>query len=183
MTECERTVQVQLHRPRDPRVANRLKPGGLFVFLDQFDVDDDGNIVADNDAAVVQSSVPLHAEVLAIDFGCRGRGVAGVAPRILDGSSWTFHVEYNFLGRAADGEITGDFEFAGSDLFNSLGLERNRGVVGDIEEFFTAQVVIAVGHAGIHGVGVNGDFDGGLGDVLVVEHDRAGHFAEGPADG
>src|SRR5882672_11465960 len=181
MTECERTVQVQLHRPRDPRVANRLKPGGLFVFLDQFDVDDDGNIVADNDAAVVQSSVPLHAEVLAIDFGGGGRGVAGVAPGILDGSGWTFHVEYNFLGRAADGEVAGDLKFAGRKLLDLLGLESNRRVVGDIEEFFTAQVVIAVGHAGVHGVSVNGDFDGGLGDVLVIEDDRAGHFTEGPA--
>src|SRR5882724_4760832 len=183
MTERARTVQNNCTARATPRVANGLKPSGLLALLDQFDVDDDGNIVADHDAAVVQSSVPLHAEVLAIDFGGGGRGVAGVAPGILHRSRRTLNVEHNFFGRAADGEVAGHLELAGSDLFDSLGLERNRGVVDDIEEFFTAKVVIAVGHAGIHGVGVNDYFDGGLGDVLVVEHDRAGHFAEGPADG
>src|SRR6267378_4690528 len=144
MTEHKRTVQVQLHRPLDSPSCKWTEPSGLLILLDQFDVDDDGNIVADHDAAIVQSSVPLHAKVLAVDLGGRVGGSTGIAPGVLHRSRRTLNVEHNFLGRAADGEVAGDLKLPGSELLDFSGLESNRRVVGDIEEFFTAQVVIAV---------------------------------------
>src|SRR5207244_6372433 len=124
-------------------------------------------IVTGDHTAVVQGGVPLHAEVLAVDFGCGRNGRAHIAPGILYRSCRPVHVEHDFLGGAADGEIAGDFELSGSDLFDFLGLESHGREVRDVKELVAAQVVVTGRLARIHGRDVNGDIDCGFGDVFV----------------
>ena len=106
-----------------------------------------------------------------------------IAPGIFHGRCRPVHLEHDFLCSAANGEIAGDFELTGSDLLDLLGLESHGGVVRDVKELVAAQVVVAVRLASIHGGYVNGHVDGGLGDVLIVQHDRAGNLAESSAHG
>jgi len=95
---------------------------------DHFQVDRDGDIVADH------AAVGADAEVLAVDFGGGGGAHALVAPGILDGGSGDFHIENGFLGDALDGEIASDFELTGACRFYLLGLEGEGGVLGYVEK-------------------------------------------------
>src|SRR5207253_5724468 len=126
---------------------------------------------------------PLHAEVRAVDSS-RGAGRDPlIAPGIFHRSRRTFNVEHDFLGGAANGEITGDSELSGSDLFDLLGFESHGGEVRNVKEFVAAQIVVTGGLARIHGRDVNGDVKGGFGDVFVVQHKRAVDLAESSAYG
>src|SRR5216684_2970000 len=118
---------------------------------DHFRVDGDIDVITDDHAAVVQSGVPLHAEVLAVDLGCGCCGCSHIAPGIFHGSRRPFNVEDDFLGGAANGEITGDLELSGSDLLDFLGFESHGREVRDVKEFVAAQVVVAIRFARIHG--------------------------------
>src|SRR5262249_36936088 len=136
-------------------------------------VDSDVDIVADDYAAAVNVGVPFNAVILAIDF-CGGiGGDASVAPGILDRIGRAFDVENNFFGDAANGEIAGDFQLAGRNVFNFLGFKGDRGVFSGVEEPVAAEIVVALGFAGVNGSGVNGDVDGGFGNVLIVPDDSA----------
>src|SRR6266849_303818 len=182
MIEERRAVHFTAHPVPKPRLQVS-SVGGLRCLLDHFRINGDVDIVTDYNATVVQGGVPLHAEVLSIDFGESAGSGALIAPGILDGSGGPIHIEHDFLAGAANGEIAGDFELAGSNLFNLFGLESHGGEVRDVEKFVAPKVVVAAGLAGVHGGDVNGDVDGGFGDVLVVEHDRAVDLAERAADG
>src|SRR5262245_14302222 len=155
----------------------------LSGFLDHFEVNGDVDIVADDYAAAVNVGVPLHAVVLTIDFRGGVSGYARVAPGILDGIGRAFDVEHDFFADAVNGEVAGDFELAGRDVFNFFGLEGDGRVFAGVEEFFAAEVFVALGFAGIDGLGVDGDVDGGLADVLIVPNDGAADALELAADG
>src|SRR5690348_4239119 len=56
--------------------------------LDPFRVNGDANVITHHHTAVIKLGVPLHAEVLPVDFrGCRDRH-ALIAPRILHWNGW-----------------------------------------------------------------------------------------------
>src|SRR5262249_42835251 len=137
-------------------------------FLDHLEIDGDVDLVADHHAAAINVGIPLHAIVLAVDFGRGARGHAGVAPRIFHLIRRTFDIEDNFLCDAANGEVTGDFEFAGRDVFHFFGFESDGGVFGGIKKLFAAEVLVALGFTGVDRFGIDGNVDGGLADVLVV---------------
>src|SRR5467141_891045 len=171
---------VHLHQPlRSRNVLTVSSVAGFRLsLLDHFGIDSDIDIVTDDHTAVVQGGIPLYAEVLAIDFrrgACRGWLIA---PGIFHMSSRALNVEDDFLGGAANGEVAGNLELSGSELCDSLGFESHGRKVGDVKEFVAAQVVITGGLACVHGRDVNSDVDGGFGDVIVVQHNRADDLAE-----
>src|SRR5262249_23491683 len=137
-------------------------------FLDHFKIDGDVDLVADHHAAAVNVGVPLHAIVLAVDFGCGAGGYAGVAPRVFHGIRRTFDIEDNFFCDAANSEVTGDFEFASRDVFHFFGFEGDGGVLGSIKKLFAAQVFVTLRFAGVDCFGVDDNVNGGLVDVLIV---------------
>jgi hypothetical protein len=47
--------------------------------LDHYHVDGDIDIVIDYDTATVEVGIPLYAEVLAVNLGCRVDGCSGIA--------------------------------------------------------------------------------------------------------
>src|SRR5215813_7982179 len=152
-------------------------------FLDHFQVDGDVDVVADHHAAAVDVGVPLHAIVLAVDFRGGAGGDPGVAPGIFHRIGRALYVENHFLAHAVNGQVSGDFELAGRDVLNLFGLEGNGGVFGGVEELFTAEILVALGFAGIDGLGVDGDVDHGFADVLIVPNHRAVHSLELAAHG
>src|SRR5580658_474441 len=151
-------------------------------FLNEFGVDGNGHVVANDNAAVVHGGVPLDAKILAIN-SCGGiDGDSLVAPGILDGSGGAVNIQNGFFRDSVDGEIASNFESAGSDLLNLFGLKGDGGVVLDVEEMIAAEVLIAGLDARIDGIRVDGDVDRRFCDVLVVEQDGTIYFGECPAN-
>src|SRR6184192_3507880 len=150
-------------------------------FLDQFDVDGDVHIVADDHAAVIQLGVPLHAIVLPVDFRGCGSRYALISPGILHGSRESIHIQQHFLGDAVNRQVTGDAEFSRGKLLDLLRFEGHGREVGHVKEALTAQILVAVGFARVHGIDVNGHFNAGFGNVLAVEQYGSAELAESAA--
>src|SRR5271157_2041831 len=116
----------------------------------QLHVNGDGYVVADH------AGSSINSEVLAIDLGTGGGAHVGVALRVLHQHRGVIDIEDDLLGNAVNGEVAGDLQLASASGFDTLGLEGQRGVLGDIEEVGAAQVVVTPFHARINGVGVDG---------------------------
>src|SRR5260370_38429957 len=65
-------------------------PGFSGCLPDHFRVDGDIDVITDDHAAVVQSGVPLHADVLSVDLGCGCPGCTPVCPWIFSGGPVPF---------------------------------------------------------------------------------------------
>src|SRR5579859_280449 len=149
----------------------------LSRLLKHFGVDGDGDFIADYTWAVGD------AEFLASDFGTGVNADTLIAPGILDGSAWAIDIQSDFFGDPVNGQVTDNFEFAGSDLFDLFGLKSYGREALDIEEMIAAEIFVAGSDARVHGVDVNGDVHGRFGDVLIVELDGALHAGKCAADG
>src|SRR5579863_655414 len=169
---------------RMTRIAVALPNAKLLRdFFDHFEIDGDVDIVADDHAAAVNAGVPLHAVVLAIYFGGRADGYAGVAPRIFYGGAGAFDVENRFLGDAVNGQVAGDFQFADGNLFHFFGLESNGGIFFYVKKLVAFEVLVAIGFIGINGFCVDGNVHGGLGDVLIIPDDGSDDALEFATNG
>src|SRR3954464_15143565 len=90
--------------------AIRRRPIGPSVVrlgLDQREVEEDLDLLADEHAAGLEGLVPVEAEVAALDLADDLEADAGVAPRVLV-DALRDALEHDFLGGAADREVTGD---------------------------------------------------------------------------
>src|SRR6266704_736987 len=146
--------------------------------FDQLDVEGDRDFVADHHPAAVQFGVPLHAEILPVDFSRAGDPSALIAPGILDRSCRTLYFQDNLLADSTNRQIARHLQLAFANWLDFLRLERQCRVVGDVKKMLAAEVFVAVGNASIHRGGVNCDLHGGLCNVLVIELNRAGNFRE-----
>ena len=86
-------LHLQRHR-REPQfdLEERSGPSGLH----ELDIERDGDLVTNQNAAGLERSVPRQAEVLAIDRGDRGDWDPGITPWILRRWSWPFHRKAHF---------------------------------------------------------------------------------------
>src|SRR5690606_35116118 len=102
---------------RAGRVAGRARrPMGAAAtllhgqFADELEIDGDGDLVADRDAAGFDGAVPGHAEVLAADAGGGSGADALAAAAVADGSAHALDIESHRAGDAADGEVARELE-------------------------------------------------------------------------
>jgi len=147
------------------------------LFLHHFDVEGDGYRVTDHLVAAGHGVAhENHAEILTIDFG--GGGSAAASAHDLDDFGWTSYVEGYFFRDAVKGEVAGHLGGVVAGVCDFCGLKSDGGIFGYVEEVTAFEIVVAVLHAGVQGVDVNGGVDCGFGDVLVVELDCAGYFSE-----
>src|SRR5450631_4454003 len=136
MSEARRLIHETLSPGHLPSgICNEALVAGLrCALLNHFGVDGDGNVVADDYAAVVHGGVPLHAVVLTIDYGGGVDGGALIAPRIFHGRGRAIDIEHDLLGDAVNGQVASDLQFAGAGLLDLGGFEGHGGEVGDVEE-------------------------------------------------
>src|SRR5579864_9358659 len=76
--------------------------------LHELDIESEGDLVANENAASLEGSVPGQSEVLTIDLCGRRDRNSGVAPRILRRWCGPFNVEADFVGYATNGQIAFD---------------------------------------------------------------------------
>jgi MarR family transcriptional regulator, 2-MHQ and catechol-resistance regulon repressor len=139
------------------RVGNRAF-GSRQSSLHELDIESDGHIVTDQNAAGLEGSVPSQAEILSVDLGGRGDGNSCVAPGILRGRRWPFNRKADFLGFAMDGQIAFDRQLSISDNADALGFEVQGRKPLHIKEIGALQVSIALFIAGMN----RGHLDRGL---------------------
>src|SRR5208337_1880877 len=142
----------------------------------QLHINGDGYVVADNRGS------SIHSVVLAIDLGT-GRGAhVGVALLILYRRRGAINIKDDLLGNAMNGEIAGNLQLASAGSFDTLGLKRQRGVLGNVEEVRAAQVVVTPLHARVNGVGINGSLQRCLTGIGRVIGDSTAYLGEGSAN-
>jgi len=150
---------------------------------DHLYVEIDVDFVADDNAAGVQGLVPGNSKILAVNSGGTGNGSTLQAPRILDGRLGGANLKNCLLGHAANGQVACDFEPAGSGGFDLGGLENHGRILGDVEEISAHKVLVSVRFASIDGRRVDGDVNGRLGNVGIVNDHRAIELMKFTANG
>src|ERR1700746_2169094 len=91
--------------------------------LHELDIESDGDLVTNQNAAGLEGGVPGQSEVLSIDLcGCGDRN-SRVAPGILRGWRWPFNGKADVPGNATDGQVAFDRQFSIPDDADALGFE------------------------------------------------------------
>jgi hypothetical protein len=104
-----------------------------------------------------------------------------VAPRV-HAAAGGLGVERDLARGVADRELADHAQPAAAEALDPRAAEPQHGEVLDVEEVGRAQVVVALGRAGVDARGVDRDLDPRPREVAVVELDRAGVLQEPAAD-
>src|SRR6516164_4625782 len=146
--------------------------GRAWSGLDELDVESDCDVLADEDAAGFERSVPVEAEVLATDLCCGRQADACVAPRILARGAWAFDGKGDGLCYAMYGEVACDCVLLLTLLLDGRGLEGHGGKLLNVKEVRTFQMAVALRVSS----GESADGDSGLdaaafgAGAVLVEH-------------
>src|SRR4051812_34894759 len=154
----------------------------LLGALDSGNVELELDLLADEDAALVERDLEGKAPVATVDGRLALEPDAEAAPRV-DRGAVELPVDGDRVGLAVDGEITDQRVDVVLHLLDLRTDEGDLRVVGDVEEVGGAQVRIAVGVAGVDAVDVDLDLGPAVLGVLLVEEDLAAVDLERAADG
>jgi len=119
--------------------------------LYELDIERNGHVLTNQNAARFERSVPGQAEILSVDLGGSGNRNSRVAPGILGGWRWPFHHKANLVGYAMDGQIAFDRQLSIPDDSDALGFEVQGRKLLHIKEIGALQVRIALFIAGMNG--------------------------------
>src|SRR3954449_4339756 len=146
------------------------------------DVELELDLLADEDAALVEREVPGQVPVATVDRRLALEADAEAAPRVHRGAG-ELPVDGDRVGLAVDGEVTDQGVDVVVDLLHLGADEGDLGVVGDVEEVRGEQVGVAVGVAGVNARHVDLDLGPAVRGVLLVEEDLAAVDLEAAANG
>jgi hypothetical protein len=132
--------------------------------LHKLNIESDGDLVTNQDAAGLEGRIPGQAEVLSIDLRDRGDRNPGIAPWVLGRWRWPFHHKAHFARDAVDGQVAFHGQLPVPDDADAPGFEVQGRKLPHIKEVGALKVSIALFIAGVNG----GSFDGGL-DARVRE--------------
>src|SRR5262245_28624570 len=164
--------------------TNGSRRSGRSAFLDALDVQVDGDLVADEDAAAFESLVPGESEVLAVD---RRRAVES-RPLLAVGAlplAEEARVEDNRARHAVKREVSAHFPFfaARIDVARPRALEGDLRKLFGVEEVRGAQMAVALLDVGVDAGGIDRSLHLGLGGALFVIDDLALEHLEAPGHG
>src|SRR5215212_4537502 len=130
-------------------------PAGWSGVLDRGDLELEDDLVADEDAAGLERGVPGDAVVLAADRDRALEADALVAERVLSGAL-ELEGHRDPVRHVLDGQVAGDLEGGLVDLADVGGDEGDLRVLLEGEEVVGAQVLVALGVAGVDARRVDG---------------------------
>ena len=143
------------------------------LLLGDVEVDVELDVVADDGRGIFGAEV----EVAALDGGGGGEAFMRLVVHAWNRAGGAFCMKCDGLGDAVEGEVALDGEAVGNG--GDAGADKGGGgELGDIEHAGALEVGIASADACIDGGDVDGDVDGGLGDVRVVHDDFAADVAK-----
>src|SRR6266576_3909501 len=104
------------------QVPNNQRLGGLARSrLYELDIERNGDLVTNENAASLKRRVPGQAEVFPVDLGRRRGSDPGIAPGILRWRGWPFYCKGHLAGNAPDGQVAVDLQFSFTDNFDVAG--------------------------------------------------------------
>src|SRR3954452_10929764 len=177
--------------PGLPGAFGRAREGSG-VAENGLDLELDGDLVTDDDAAAVHRHLDVDAELVAVDLGLGGEAGARAAEGVR-AEAVELKVEDDRAGDALDRQLALDGPVGAVGLHRG-GAEEHGRVVLDVEEVSRADVRVALLLTGVDGAELDTGLDRGLGGVLggddlalevaEVAADLADHHvADGEADG
>src|SRR3954468_8235154 len=143
------------------------------------DLELDGDLVTDDDAAAVHRHVDVHAELLAGDVGLAGEAGAGAAVGVRT-EPVELQVQHDGLGDALDGQVALDLPVL-TVVAHRGRAEGHHRVVADVEEVRGLDVRVPLLLPGVDRVHVDGGVHG-RGGRVGGGHDLAGELTEVAAD-
>src|ERR1700730_15460710 len=138
--------------------------------LRELDVERDGYLLADQDAAGLQRSVPGQSEVFAVNLRGRRQPYAGVAPGIFGGRSRSLYSEHPVASNAANGQVSRDGQLSIRGALHAGGLEGQGRKLLHMEEVGAFQMRVALGVAGVDRCPVDRGLDTRVSQGFLVEH-------------
>src|SRR5580704_18061859 len=131
--------------------------------LHELNLERDGNLVANEDAAGLQRGVPRQAKVFTVDL-CAGREPhAGFSPRIFARRGWSFNVEYHVAGDAVDGQVARHSQFPVADSVYARRWEGQRRKLLHVEKVGALEMCIPLGITSVDRSRVDRHLDAGVG--------------------
>src|SRR5690606_6656083 len=141
---------------------------------------DDLDIGGHHEAAALDKVVPLQVVVEAVDDAGRVERGALQAPRILGQDAGALHLQHDFLGHVADGQVAHEFRGAVLvvDLAHGRGREPDLGKLFRVEEVVALQVVVAALVVGADAGDLDDGVAGGGLHLFRVEREAAADVGE-----
>ncbi len=142
------TLGVTCDEPASPELRR------VHVVVPKADLELEGHLLADQDAAGLEGCVPVHAPVLAVDGRLAFEPDPGVAERV-DGGTAVLEVDGDRLGDTLDRQVARDPVVL---VVHALDLRRHEGdlrVGVHVEEVVGAEVAVPVGVAGVDAGGLD----------------------------
>src|SRR5580693_6374595 len=137
--------------------------------LHELDIESDGDLVANENAASLEGSVPGQSEVLAINLRGRRDRNSGVAPWILRRWCGPFNVKADLVGYATNGQIAFDRQFSIPDDADALGFEVQGRKLLHIKEIGALQVRIALFVARMDRGRLDRGFNAGVREIRFIQ--------------
>src|SRR3954447_13419718 len=154
----------------------------LLGALDSGNVELELDLLADEDAALVERDLEGKAPVATVDGRLALEADAEAAPGV-DRGAVELPVDRHRVGLAVDGEVTDQGVDVVFDLLHLGADEGDLRVVGDVEEVRGLEVRVTVGVAGVDALDVDLDLGPAVLGVLLVQEDLAAVDLEPAADG
>jgi hypothetical protein len=149
--------------------------------FDGLDLNFQLDLIADQDAAAFEGGVPVQAEVTSVELRLAGEAGDGLSVG-RDADAVEGHVERNFAGLIADGQVADELELVAGAL-NTGALEGDRRELLDVEEVGRTQVSITPVVGGVDAGRIDLDLNGRQSGVLAVVKDGTGDAGKAALDG
>src|SRR5438552_4131166 len=148
--------------------------------LYELDIERNGDLVTNENAASLKRRVPGQAEVFPVDLGRRRGRDPGIAPGILRWRGWPFKCKGHLAGNAPDGQVAVDLQFSFRDNFDVAGFERQAGKLLNVQEVGALEVRVALRFAGFNRGRFNQCLDARLCRVPFSVVEDSSDFGEMP---
>src|SRR4029077_130216 len=148
--------------------------------LYELGIESDGDLVADEDAASLEGSVPSQPEVLSVDLCGRRDRNSGVAPWILCRRRWPLNRKADLVGYATDGQVALDCQFSIPDNADALGLEVQGRKLFHIKEIGALQMRIALFIARMNRGCLDRGFDAGVREIRFIQEQSSRNLRKLP---
>ncbi len=144
----------------------------------ELDIEGDGDLVTNENAAGLEGSVPRQAEVLSVNLRDRRDCNSGVAPWILRRWCWPFNRKADLAGNATDGQVAFDRQLSIPDDADALGFEVQGRELLHGKEIGALEVSIALVIASVNKSSLDRGLDARVREIRFIQRQSSRNFGE-----
>jgi len=144
----------------------------------ELDIEGDGDLVTNQNAAGFEDGIPRQAEVLSVNLRDRRNCNSGVAPWIFRGWCWPFNLKADLAGNATDGQVAFDRQLSIPDDADALGFEVQGWELLHMKEIGALEVSIALVIASVNRGSLDRGFDARVREIRFIQGQSSRNFGE-----